>query len=225
MEDCTTCKYKSTLFEKLTDDQLEQINNSRKTVFVSKGDVVCREGESISNFIYLVSGLVKLHKVDRFGKDQIVSIAKPMDFVGLLTLFSDDNYQYSMTALQDSTLCFVDLGLMKKFAGSNGTFALEIMKNISNISDEIIRKTYAINSKNLRGRIAFVLMDFADNIFESDIFDLPISRKEIGELIDMTPENVIRILSEFRRDGLLHLKGKHLEILNKPMIAKIRDLG
>jgi len=72
---------------------------------------------------------------------------------------------------------------------------------------------------------ALVLSDFAETVFASDSFDLPISRKEIGELIDMTPENVIRILSEFRRDGLIHLKGKHVEILNKHTLLKIRDLG
>ena len=70
-----------------------------------------------------------------------------------------------------------------------------------------------------------VLLDFSDVIFKNDMFDLPISRKELGELIDMTPENVIRILSEFRRDGLIHLKGKHVELLNKSFLQKIRDLG
>jgi CRP-like cAMP-binding protein len=225
MEDCKTCKYKSQLFEKLTEEQLKEITSTKKTVFVSKGDMVNREGETITSFVYLVNGLVKLHKMDRFGKDQIVSIAKPMDFVGLLTLFSDQTYKYSMTAIQDSTLCFVDIDLMKKYVSTNGAFALEVMKNISSVSDDIIRKTYAINSKNLRGRIALVLCDFADSIFLSDSFELPISRKEIGELIDMTPENVIRILSEFRRDGLINLKGKRVDILKKPMMLKIRDLG
>jgi CRP/FNR family transcriptional regulator len=222
---CKHCKYKSYLFDKLSERQLDQISKTKKTVTISKGEMVCREGEPINSFVYLVEGLVKLHKIDRFGKDQIVSVAKPMDFVGLLTLFSDTKYKYSITALQDSTLCFVDTDLMKKFVSVNGNFALDIVKHISRVSNEIIRKTYAINSKNLRGRIAFVLTDFADNIFKSDSFILPVSRKEIGELIDMTPENVIRILSEFRRDNIIHLKGKQVEILNKSMLLKIRDLG
>jgi len=222
---CKHCKYKSYLFDKLSERQLDQISKTKKTVTVSKGEMVCREGEPINSFVYLVEGLVKLHKIDRFGKDQIVSVAKPMDFVGLLTLFSDTKYKYSITALQDSTLCFVDTDLMKKFVSVNGNFALDIVKHISRVSNEIIRKTYAINSKNLRGRIAFVLLDFADNIFKSDSFILPVSRKEIGELIDMTPENVIRILSEFRRDNIIHLKSKQVEILNKSMLLKIRDLG
>jgi len=225
MRNCEQCKFKSFLFEKLTSEELAEITKTKKTVFVSKGDMICREGEPISSFVYLVSGLIKLHKMNRFGKDQIVNISQPMDFVGLLTVFSDKNYKYSITALQDSTLCFVDINLMKKYITTNGDFALEVIKHISKITDEIIRKTYAINSKNLRGRIALVLAEFSDVIFKSDIFDLPISRKELGELIDMTPENVIRILSEFRRDGLIHLKGKHVELLNKPMILKIRALG
>jgi CRP/FNR family transcriptional regulator len=102
---------------------------------------------------------------------------------------------------------------------------MQILKYISLISGEIIRKTYLLNSKNLRGRIATVLLDFSENVFQDDSFELPISRKEIAEMIDMTPENVIRILSEFKRDDLIEVKGKFIRIINKKMVRKIMDLG
>ncbi len=102
---------------------------------------------------------------------------------------------------------------------------MDILKHISLVSDEIIRTTYAINSKNLRGRIALMLLDFSEKHFHSTSFDLPISRKEMAEMIDMTPENVIRILSEFRRDNLVNVRGKHIEIMNLSLLTKIRDLG
>jgi CRP/FNR family transcriptional regulator len=54
---------------------------------------------------------------------------------------------------------------------------------------------------------------------------LPISRKEIGELINMTTENVIRILSEFRKDGLVRIDGKNIEILNKELLEKLSKSG
>jgi CRP/FNR family transcriptional regulator len=172
-----------------------------------------------------VDGLIKLQKINKDGRAQIVSIARPKDFVGLLSVFSHQNYQYTITTLVDSTFCKIDLNILRKIATQNGQFGLDILKYISRISDEIIRHTYAINSKNLRGRIAMILLDFANKHFRSDVYTLPVSRKELAELIDMTPENVIRILSEFRRDGLVNVKGKHIEILNRRMLEKIRDLG
>ncbi|RUA32269.1 MAG: hypothetical protein DSY76_00660 [Bacteroidetes bacterium] len=225
MDYCQNCKYRSHLFDKLTEEELKIVNDNKQTYLVSKGDTICVAGEPIREFMYLVEGLVKLQKIDKSGKSQIVSVARPLDFVGLLTVFSNQSYQYTITALVDSRFCKIDINVMRELAAKNGQFALDILKYISNISDEIIRHTYAINSKNLRGRIAMILLDFANKYFDSDSFTLPLSRKELAELIDMTPENVIRILSEFRRDDLVNVKGKHIEILNRKLLEKIRDLG
>lgn len=225
MNHCKDCKFRSALFDKLTDEELSLISESKQTYNVSKGSTIYKAGQPIREFVYLVDGLVKLQKVSKDGRAQIVSIAQPLDFVGLLTVFSNEDYQYTITTLVDSTFCRIDLDIMRKVVSSNGQFALDILKYVSKISDEIIRHTYAINSKNLRGRIAMILLDFANKHFQSDSFSLPISRKELAEIIDMTPENVIRILSEFRRDGLVNVKGKHIEILNRNLLEKIRDLG
>jgi len=225
MANCKDCKFRSPLFDKLTDEELEIINASKTTYSVPKGTSISKIGDPIHEFVYLVQGMVKLQKINKDGRAQIVSIARPLDFVGLLSVFSDQTYQYSITTLVDSTFCKIDLTVMRKVASQNGQFALDILKYISKVSDEIIRHTYAINSKNLRGRIAMILLDFANKHFMSDTYTLPVSRKELAELIDMTPENVIRILSEFRRDGLVNVKGKHIEILDRKLLEKIRDLG
>ncbi|MCK5856511.1 MAG: Crp/Fnr family transcriptional regulator [Bacteroidales bacterium] len=225
MDSCQNCKFRSKLFDKLSEEELETINSNKQTYLVSKGETICVAGEQIKEFVYLVEGLVKLQKVGRDGKAQIVSVARPLDFVGLLTVFSNQDYQYTITALVDSRFCRIDIDVMRQLAAKNGLFALDILKYISKISDEIIRHTYAINSKNLRGRIAMILLDFANKHFESDTFLLPLSRKELAELIDMTPENVIRILSEFRRDNLVYVKGKQIEIIDRKLLEKIRDLG
>ncbi|MDP4290470.1 MAG: helix-turn-helix domain-containing protein, partial [Bacteroidota bacterium] len=49
----------------------------------------------------------------------------------------------------------------------------------------------------------------------SDVFELPVSRREIAELIGMTTENVIRIFSEFRKEGIIRINGKEITIVDK----------
>ena len=61
--------------------------------------------------------------------------------------------------------------------------------------------------------------------FTGDHFDLPVSRKEIGELIGMTTENVIRIFSEFRQDGIISINGKSITILNKKNLHTLEKNG
>ena len=59
----------------------------------------------------------------------------------------------------------------------------------------------------------------------SNEFVFPISRREIAELIDMRTENVIRIMSEFRKDGLIKINGHIIEIINQEMLQKVSEVG
>jgi CRP/FNR family transcriptional regulator len=54
---------------------------------------------------------------------------------------------------------------------------------------------------------------------------LPVSRKEIAELIGMTTENVIRILSEFRKEKIIKINGKEIEIVDFERLKMISDRG
>jgi len=222
---CNNCKFRSKLFDKLSEEELDYIHRNKRTVKVRKGEVINNSGDQIREFVYLVEGLVKLQKIGKNSKEQIIRIAKPLDFIGLLSVFEKENYEYSITALVDSVVCRININSMRQMVQENGAFAIDILRYMSVISNEIIRHTYAINSKNLRGRIALLLVDFSEKYFYSNSFDLPISRKEMAEMIDMTPENVIRIISEFKKDGLIKVRGKHVEIINMEMLHKIKDLG
>ena len=114
---------------------------------------------------------------------------------------------------------------LKNTIRENGTFALDVLSKISHVSDEIIGRRVNICSKQLRGRIAYLLIYFSKEIYYNTKFELPLTRKEFGELIDMSTENVIRILSEFRKDGLIKIDGSKIEILNFESLNKISRFG
>ena len=222
---CTECSFRSLLFDKLEFEELEKMNISKKEIRYAKGEDVFIEGEQIKEFVYLKNGLVKLSKKTENKKDHIISFAKPKTFIGFLTVFSHDTYQYTLSTLEESTLCFIDIDVVKNIIMENGTFALDVLSKISEVSDEIIKRRVNICSKQLRGRIAYLLITFSKEIYYNTKFDLPLTRKEFGELIDMSTENVIRILSEFRKDGLLHIDGTRIEITNFESLDKISRFG
>ena len=222
---CTECAFRSLLFDKLDFDELLKMDEYKSEVKYQKGEEILIEGDKIKEFVYLKNGLVKLSKMTENHKDHIISIAKPKTFIGFLTVFSHDTYQYTITALEESTLCFVDINVVKNTIKENGTFALDVLSKISQVSDEIINRRVNICSKQLRGRIAYLLISFSKEIYYNTKFDLPLTRKEFGELIDMSTENVIRILSEFRKDELIKIGGSKIEILNFESLNKISRFG
>lgn len=225
LETCRSCVFDSVLFDGLSEEELNYLAGYASFESFHKGDVVVRQGDEIHFISFLKQGLLKVFRESEEGKDQIISIAKPNDCVGLLTVFSERNYQYSIAALEDSVIYYVELSRVKYILQQNGAFGIRLLGRISLAADTIITNVYALNRKNLRGRIAFILLEFADSIYSNDRFDLPVSRKEIAELIGMTTENVIRIFSEFRHDGIIDIQGKTIRILNKQMLQTIEKFG
>jgi len=224
-ESCGECGFRSTVFNCLTMDQLEMLSKGKEILRARKGEVIVKQGDKVRDFIFLRVGLAKLTRVTNDGKEQLIGIARPKDFVGLLSLFSSPVHHYSIIAIDDSEFCVVEFELINNLVHESGKFAFSLLQKISQVSELLINTKLDIDNRQLRGRIAFILDLFSKEVYESTKFNLPISRKEIGELIDMRVENVVRILSEFRKDKIIIIEGTTIEILLPEKLEWIKNHG
>lgn len=218
---CEKCELKDLFFENVGTIDIEAMCNNKIEKKYKKGSVIVEKGQTIKDFIYLKEGLVKLFRISSSGKEQIITISKPLDFVNLLSVFSDSEYNYSVVSLIDSTTCILDFKQVKELIKTNASFSMGLLRKMSSISDKIILQSIEIRQRHLHGRVAFILLYFANKVFYSHEFDLPISRKEIAEFIGMTTENVIRTLSEFRKDKIIKIYGKLIEIIDMKKMEQI----
>jgi CRP-like cAMP-binding protein len=222
---CEKCELKNLFFENVEENEITRLCNIKDETEYQVGETIIEAGSIIDDFVYLKSGLVKLFRTLDDGTEQIITFAKPFDFVSFLSVFSDTHYNYSVVALEPSTICVLDFKEIKNLIRLNGKFALSILEKMSRISDKIILESLDIKQKHLKGRVAYMLLFFADYIYNIDEFELPISRKEIAEYVGMSTENVIRTLSEFRKDKIIKIYGKAIEIVNKKNLQQIADFG
>jgi CRP-like cAMP-binding protein len=222
---CELCELRELFMVNLDEENLNIFCSGKVEKEYKAGETIIKAGTKIRDFSYLKSGLVKLFHSDQTGKEQIITIARPMDYVSLLSVFSDKYYNYSVTALQDSVTCNLKMVDITTLISKNGKLALNLLGKMSHVADNIILKSLEIRKKHLRGRVAYILIYFSQTIFHSDEFDLPLSRKEIAEYVGMTTENVIRTLSEFRKDGILKIYGKTIQIVNMDSLQSIAEFG
>lgn len=225
ISDCKSCMYRFLLFDELSDVEYSNLNLKRKEYKYSKGELIHQVGEKVTSFLYIRSGLVKLFKTDANGKEYIFSISKPGDFIYLLSIFSNTDYSYSISALEDTYVCEIELTVLKELIANNGNFALKVLNRISKISEETIENNFQINIKQVKGRVAHILIYLAQKIYHNNTFKLPITRKEIGQLISMTTENVIRTLSEFKKEGIIDIDNKTITILQFDQLLYYEKVG
>lgn len=222
---CANCDFRNVVFSYLDDDSIEELCNNKEEQFFQKGEIINHEGEKIHTFKYLKSGLVKLYRRTPRGEEQVITVTRPFEFVSNMSIFSEEKYKYSVSALEDSVVCMVKLDFIKRLFQKNGLFAMGLLTKISMINDKIISQTLDIRQKNLVGRVAYVLLYFTKEIYNSKVFDLPVSRKEIADYIGMSTANVIRTLSDFKREGIIKVFGKTIEIVDIEKLEVISKRG
>jgi len=219
------CEFRDVVFKFLDDSAIDEMCNYKEEQFFHKGEVINHEGEKINTFKYLKSGLVKLYRRTPTGEEQVITITRPFEFVSNMSIFSEERYQYSVSAVEDSVVCMVKLEFIKDLFLKNGAFAMGLLTKISMINDKIITQTLDIRQKNLVGRVAYVLLYFTKEIYKSRVFDLPVSRKEIADYIGMSTANVIRTLSDFKKEGIIRVFGKTIEVVDLDKLEVISKRG
>ncbi|MDX9728807.1 MAG: Crp/Fnr family transcriptional regulator [Bacteroidales bacterium] len=220
-----SCELRNLTFSFLDEADVQLVCETREENSFAKGEIIHHEGDPIHDFKYLKSGLVKLYKTTEEGEEQIITITRPFEFVSNTNIFHEENYRYSLSALEDSIVCCIRIELIRELILRNGKFALNLLSVLSRTSENIISLSLEIRKRNLTGRVAFVLLYFSKDLYHSRIFDLPVSRKEIADLISMSSANVIRTFSEFRRDGIIKANGRTIEITDMNKLEVISRRG
>ena len=174
-----------------------------------------------------MTGVINFH---RFSSDTLTpgrcnSLYHIEKAVAAIKLNHNKINQYSVTAISDVEVCYIDISAFRQFLKEAEQFAFEIILDLCKDELESIRRCANRTQKQTRGNIADVILEFADHLYESDSFTLPVSQADIGNLVDTSRESVSRIFSEFHRDEILNIKGRKIEILNKKSLQLISQNG
>jgi CRP-like cAMP-binding protein len=110
---CENCEFRHIVFSHLDDASIQELCNNKEEQSFRKGEIINHEGEKVTGFKYLKSGLVKIFRSISTGDEQIVTITRPFEFVSNISIFSGERYRYTVSALEDSVVCVVEIGFIK----------------------------------------------------------------------------------------------------------------
>jgi CRP/FNR family transcriptional regulator len=140
-------------------------------------------------------------------------------------IYVDSRHHYSASAVEDSTACLVDVNTFKQILRGNSDFADEFIRRISIMTIFNFDQFISLTQKQMNGRIADALFYLSTQIYNSNPFEMTISRQDLADLSGMSKESAIRILKEFKNEGILSVDGKTLNILNPQQLRKISETG
>jgi CRP-like cAMP-binding protein len=222
---CLNCKAKSHLFRLLSNEELTQINENRCRVFYKAGETIRKQGANLSSVISVTDGLCKMYLEGIESRNIILRIIKPNNFIGGPGLYVDYKHHFTVSALTDTTVCFIDTKVFKLIMDRNKEFANEFLQDMSKNMISIYSRIISLTQKQMAGRVADALVYFADDLFESKKFDLPLTNQEIADFTKMSKDNVVRIIKSFNDENIIRLDKKSVEILNYDKLLRISSVG
>lgn len=222
--DCKHCFRKNVLFELLTEEELELLNNNRTEVNFKKGEIIYKQGSPLTHIVIISEGLGKNYIEGPRGKNLIISIVKPYLINGGPGMYVDMRHHSSLMALVDSKACFIDVNIFKDVIRRNSIFAEEFIRCFSEDSIHTFGQFVTLTQKNMEGRIAEALLYLKNNVFKNGSIR-HITRQEIADLTGLTKESTIRVMKELKNECVIEEEDKEIIILNESVLQKYADLG
>lgn len=221
---CKFCPSKSNAAQKLSEDQICMLGDNCAEVTFSSGDIIVKQNALSTNIAYIKFGLVKIHLQGPI-RERIMKIVKAPAYICLPSNFGDKINHFSATALEPTSVCFIDLNLFKKFIYENGDFAYQIILDMSRGELQNFKNCLNNAEKQNIGRIADAILFFSKEIYNSNIFNLPVTRQELADLTGITRESASRIFTDFNEEKIIEIKGREITILNETLLKQISEKG
>jgi len=222
---CSAFDFEQSWYELLTDSEKQLIDENSVSINFKKGETVCKLGAFASHIFFLEEGLVKVYLEEKSNK-LILMLSTKNTFLGISSIFGDNNkLPYSVSSYTNSRVRMIDIEIFKQLLRQNSGFSYRIINLLNESTSQIYGRFYSLTQKQLRGRLADILLCLANRIFKSTFFDLPFSRADMGDLTGMSTESVIRMMKEFKDDGLIEMSGKKIELLDIGRLEKISEFG
>jgi CRP/FNR family transcriptional regulator, polysaccharide utilization system transcription regulator len=222
---CTDCPLQSPLCKLLTQKELEILNLNRYKIFFKAGETIRKQGTHMSHVISIQSGHCKLYLEGFNQKNIILRIIKANNFIGGPGMYIDQKHHYTVSAIVDTSACFIEIKNFKKIMGMNKAFNDAVVAEICNNSLLTYNRLINITQKQMNGRIADVLIYLANHIYNSMEFELSLSKQDIAELAGATRDSSVKVLRSLVVDGYISHQGNQIKILDYDGLERISQIG
>jgi CRP/FNR family transcriptional regulator len=222
---CNDCNEKSPLFSLLNEEELKLINEERFEVSYKAGEMIFKQGSASTHILMLTSGMAKIHLEGSGGKNLLLKIAKPVEmFGGPGTMLDNRNY-YSASALVDTTVCFINTNKFRSCIRSNPDFTEKFIEFVNLNAIFTFGRFVDLTQKQMPGRVADALIYLCEKVFEANPFKITLSRQDLADMTSLSKESFIRILKEFKEEGIIVMNGDFIEIIKMDSLKKFSMVG
>lgn len=220
-ENCIIRQFNS--LRAMSKHELKKVSDSKVTKKIKKGESLFDEGDKLDGVFCVRQGISKLSKLSANGKDQIVKLASKGEVMGQRSVIAEECTNLSAVAVSDMEVCFIPKDSIVHTLSRNPDFAVEVLRHMAHDLKEADDVIVNMSQKTVKQRIAEAFLYLRNNYGEDEngFLLLTLSREDIANVVGTATESAIRIISEFKKRGMIKTSGKKIGVLNEKLLQDL----
>ena len=208
----------------LSEQDYAYLLNNQSEQLCQKGDIIFREGTVPSGVFIIKSGRVKKYKSDRNGKEQIIYVAGAGEMIGYHAVLSEERYPDSAAALEKTLLSFIPKEDFAEVLNRSPQFTRLLLKSLSHEFTVFANSISVFAQRTAQERLAIALIVLREKFKDINLNDkepvLNMSRADLANMAGIAQDNVIRLLKDFKKEGILETQGRKIMIKDVRLLVK-----
>jgi len=209
-KDGRTCIEIVPIFSSLSADEMLEVAGITSQKTYEKGEMIYMAGEKGEKLRVIHTGKVKISRVSDSGKEQVIRILEPGDFMGELSLFSPVPLTGNGEAMEKTTVCIIAGEKIKELMKKYPAIAFKVMEELSKRLEKAENLIEGISLHGVEKRLAAALIKMSNS--KGEVI-LNMSKGDFASYMGMSQETLSRKLSNFQDMGLIKLIGHRRIIL------------
>ncbi|WP_448584418.1 Crp/Fnr family transcriptional regulator [Thermocrinis sp.] len=214
------------LFEDLSENELKQALQYMQEKSFRKGEYLFFEEDAEPGIYILLDGLIKLLKETHDAKIVIVRLVYPGDIFGWIEWGKKTpKNTYTAKAITESRTLYISNKDFINLAIKHPAIAIKMTCEATAILLQTYETLKSIAGGKVEERIAKVLLEIADRIGkkyeETIVIDAPLTRNDIAEMTGTTVETTIRVMSKWKKMGIINTERGFIEILKRRELERL----
>ncbi len=218
-------KLKNT-FPHLTEAELQILLTTDAIRAYKKGELLYEEGTRIKGCYFIYCGIIKIYQTGHEGKEQIIKFDQEGDIFGFRSVIRHEFACTSAKTFSDCILCHIPDKTLLHLLQNNSGFAYDMVQIACKELGDANHYIREIAQKSVKERLAEILLLISSEFgIEADgTLKLNITREELSNFVGTATETVIRLLSDYKSEGLVEAKGRKIKLLNIEKMKTIAGL-
>lgn len=211
------------IFSGLSEDEIDKIVPLVIKRKLRKNTVIFHENDPASAFYLVKTGMIKIYKVSRDGREQVLSILGDGQILGDVPTFDGGPYPATAATMTDSEIYLINRDDFNDMVRRNPDIALKIIKALGGRLRQALELVRDLSFKQVPHRLAGLLLKLGKEYGqESDagiLIDLSLSRQDLADIVGTSRETVTRELKKLERAGMLIIDRRLITITDREKLA------